>query len=301
MTAQPSGADELHDARRPLIFIHSSIDDLTDLTPNAMRVYMHLARRAGKANAAFPSYQSIADHCFSSVSKNAATRKSFARAAIQQLIDAGLIVKTNRNEDGLNKSNIYKLVDPAVNEESSVPNKHTMPIGTPMPNKHTGVLNKHGGVLNKHQRLSSEGNPIEENPPKGVSARVGAEPQRALPPPLAPAIAIYEEICGRKPNREQHDLILTTVTDLDLWRTRLREWMARDYKPGNVVDQLDVYVNGFRAHGSQNGANHANGKRSRPHQSADSPDEGHIWPDGTWHSIPYDPSRHAGRLRPVAT
>ncbi len=31
------------------IFVHSAVDDMTDLTPNAMRVYMQLARTERKA------------------------------------------------------------------------------------------------------------------------------------------------------------------------------------------------------------------------------------------------------------
>ena len=242
-------ADELQDARRPLIFIHSSIDDLTDLTPNAMRVYMHLARRAGKANSAFPSYQSIGDHCFSSVSDNQATRKSFARKAIDDLIAAGLIAKTNRNADGVNQSNVYKLVEPA-HEDGGVPIKHTMPIGTGVPIKHTPVPNKHGVCLIGTKGSSSEGDPIEGNPQKG--GRVAKSPTQPKAPP-APAVTIWHELTGLQPNQSQTNLIAQTVTDCDLWRIRLTEWLANGYKPASVSSQLDVYANGWQRKPHTNG------------------------------------------------
>lgn len=141
-------SDYLQDKRTRPIFIHSMIDDMTSLTPNDMRVYMHIARRADNTEgAAWPSYQSIGDHCFASVSDNKATRKSFARAAIDNLIAAGLIEKHNRkDDDGGNMSNVYVLVDP-------------MPIGTPR------AYSAHP-VLNKHQRYSNEGNPVKGEIPQ---------------------------------------------------------------------------------------------------------------------------------------
>ena len=242
---KPAG-DELQDARRPLIFIHSSIDDLTDLTPNAMRVYMHLARRAGKDNSAFPSYQSIGDHCFSSVSANQATRKSFARKAIDQLIEAGLIVKANRSTDGVNQSNVYKLVEPT-QEEGGMPIKHTMPIGTPMPIKHTPVPIKHGVCLIGTKGSSSEGNPIEGTPQKGERSVAKQPPAQRTPP--APAVAIYEEIFERKANSNQRKAITDTVTDCAKWRDVLNTWALKGHSPTNIVDQLDVYANGWQRKG----------------------------------------------------
>jgi DnaD/phage-associated family protein len=82
---------------------------------------MHLIRRAGNAGVAWPSYQSVGDHCFTSVSDNPATRKSFARNAIDELIAAGLIAKESRTrEDGGQSSNAYLIADP-------------VPLSTPVP------------------------------------------------------------------------------------------------------------------------------------------------------------------------
>ena len=98
------------DQRALPIFIHGVIDDMTDLPPNAMRVYMHLARRADADGFAWPSYQAIGDHCFKSISDNPSTRKSHARNAIDDLIEAGLLSKHARErEDGGQTSNGYRL------------------------------------------------------------------------------------------------------------------------------------------------------------------------------------------------
>lgn len=158
----------LKDGRKLPIFIHSHIDDMTDLTPNTMRVYMHLARRADKSGAAWPSYQSIGDHCFQSITANLATRKSFARKAVDDLIEAGLLAKEMRTRaDGGNASNVYVLLDdlPVVPHEQS----------NPMPNKHRGVLNRHSPVPNSppmpnQQTLCLTGTkdtPIENSPVNG--------------------------------------------------------------------------------------------------------------------------------------
>jgi hypothetical protein len=158
--------DTLYDRRVLPIFIHSEIDDMTTLTPNAMRVYMHLARRADKNGQAWPSYQSIGDHCFISVSENVATRRSFARRAIDELLAAGLIRKQNRvSEEGDATSNVYELLNP-------------VPIGTPMPNKQGGVLNKHTGVPIGTKDTPLEGSPIEGSPMKetATTAVAAAKP-----------------------------------------------------------------------------------------------------------------------------
>jgi hypothetical protein len=108
-------SDKLFDGRTQLIWVHSSIDDMTNLSPNAMRVYMHLVRRADKSGVAWPSYQKIGDHCFSSVSDKPATRKTFARNAIDELIEAQLIRKEERiRDDGGQSSNAYTLVNPSM-------------------------------------------------------------------------------------------------------------------------------------------------------------------------------------------
>lgn len=102
----------LTDGRTVPIFIHSIIDDMTGLSPNTMRVYMHLARRAQKSGAAWPSYQSIGDHCFATVYKHPDGRRKHAVAAIAELIKAKLIRKEMRVNEHGQQSNVYILLDP---------------------------------------------------------------------------------------------------------------------------------------------------------------------------------------------
>lgn len=163
--------DRLTDKRDLPLFIHSVIDDMTDLSPNAMRVYMHLTRRADKEGKAWPSYQAIGDHCFASVSKNAATRKTFARKAIGELVAAKLLVKEERSrDDGSQTSNGYILVNPP---SVSTP----MLISTPMPidkamlSKAAPVLIKQPPCLSSTEDTPSEDTPSEQGDEDDPHAR----------------------------------------------------------------------------------------------------------------------------------
>ena len=90
------------------IFVRTVIDDM-DLSLEAFRVYAHLSRRAGKNNHAWPSYQSIGDHCFRDVGSGRARKKAII--AVQELAEKKLIEVSERligNTKG-KKSNVYKL------------------------------------------------------------------------------------------------------------------------------------------------------------------------------------------------
>jgi len=158
------------------LFVHSSIDDMTDLTPNAMRVYMHLARRADANGVAWPSYQAIGDHCFKSVSDNPVTRKSFARRAIEELIAAGIVSKEARErEDGGQSSNGYKLS--AVDSGAD-----PMPIDTGVPNS-TPMLNGHYPMpidtphaYKAPNNIPYEGSPISPDSVANATAHADAAP-----------------------------------------------------------------------------------------------------------------------------
>jgi hypothetical protein len=100
--------DQLIDRRDLPVFIHSDVDDLP-LTPNAFRLYCHLARRAGNGTA-WPSYQTMGDHCFSKESDNAGTRRTWAIKAMNELVELGLVKKELRSDEIKgNKSNVYYL------------------------------------------------------------------------------------------------------------------------------------------------------------------------------------------------
>jgi hypothetical protein len=169
-------ADRLVDERTFPIFIHSIIDDMTDLSPNAMRVYMHLARRASKTGHAWPSYQSIGDHCFTCVFENPVTRRSTARKAVDELLKAGLITKANRNDETGNTSNVYTMVNP-------------MPIGTAMPHKPPPVPNRHTPVP-----IGTKGSPVFEGTP------IEDTPLVSLPTPQQEMFGAVCEAIGTDPN-----------------------------------------------------------------------------------------------------
>lgn len=89
---------ELHDARQlPVIFVHSSLDD-AGLSPEAFRVYCHIARRAGERGA-FPSIESIARNCGMS-------RRPVMRS-LRELIDRHMVSRQSRPGE----TSVYRLTN----------------------------------------------------------------------------------------------------------------------------------------------------------------------------------------------
>lgn len=88
---------------------------------------------------------------------------------------------------------------------------------------------------------------------KESTTRVESERVAQQKTPPAPAISIWCELTGLQPNQSQSALIAQTVTDCDLWRSRLTEWLADGYKPTSVRNQLDVYANGWQPKRNVNG------------------------------------------------
>ncbi len=86
---------------------------------------------------------------------------------------------------------------------------------------------------------------------KGRAVKI-SPPAQSAPPP-APAIAIYEEIFERKANSNQRKAITDTVTDCAKWREVLTTWALKGHSATNVVDQLDVYANGWQRKPYTNG------------------------------------------------
>lgn len=107
-------AEWLEDGRDDLpLALHHELDDLA-ISPEAMRVYVHLVRRVGRNGAAWPSYQNIGRHCFGRAGRWAlakpATLKRRAIEAVQELEAAGLIRRRGRvREDGTQSTNVYTL------------------------------------------------------------------------------------------------------------------------------------------------------------------------------------------------
>lgn len=233
---------QVEDRRRLPIFIHSTIDDMTGITPNAMRVYMHLARRAGKSGFAFPSYQSIGDHCFSSVSDNHATRRSMARKAIDDLIAHKLIEKRARvTGDGDSDSNGYVLLD------TGMPIDTPMPIGIPMPNKHTGMLNRHTGVPIGTKDTPIEGSPIEGSPIEELS--IDNAPNGVVPMAQTSIVSALTPSSGNgkheKPKRERSD----KQKNLDAWVEAFAFALEGDTALRSVANMYRGWVKEFEAAG----------------------------------------------------
>ena len=182
----------LKDGRNLPIFIHSVVDDMTELSPNAMRVYMHLARRADKSGLAFPSYQSIGDHCFKTVYNNANVRRKHAMTAIVELIKVKLIQKEFRQNEHGQISNSYVLLDPVI-PQSLASHSTSTPPGTVQAPPSDSTVTPPGTV--EYQRAgtvqypdpgtvqSPKDTPIEDTPLEGTPIGiVGAAPT----PPFDP-------------------------------------------------------------------------------------------------------------------
>jgi DnaD/phage-associated family protein len=133
--------ESLQDRRDLPVFIHSELDDLP-LSPNAFRLYCHLARRAGTGTA-WPSYQSMGDKCYATLAEGK-SRRNIAIKAMKELVDLGLIKKEMRQDEIKgNKSNIYYLTPrrewadpnivaiPGLTSGECQPSIPTIPKGTP--------------------------------------------------------------------------------------------------------------------------------------------------------------------------
>ena len=82
-----------------VIFIHSLVDDAR-LSPFTLKVYAHLARRAGNG-AAWPSVEGMAEHCGMAVNT--------VKKAINDLLDRGMLAKQERP----GRTNLYFLTKPS--------------------------------------------------------------------------------------------------------------------------------------------------------------------------------------------
>jgi DnaD/phage-associated family protein len=127
--------ESLQDRRDLPVFIHSELDDLS-LSPNAFRLYCHLARRAGYGTA-WPSYQTMGDKCFGTETDNAGTRRTWAIKAMKELVDLGLVKKELRSDEIKgNKSNVYYLTP---RSEWATPSDGGIPGGLVMGGYHPSI------------------------------------------------------------------------------------------------------------------------------------------------------------------
>ena len=83
-----------HHYKRDLLTFDAHIDDL-GLTPEAMRVYVHLMALMRSDEEVNIDMEQIGSHCFGSLSKRTATTTKKADKAMQELCDAGLLSYEN--------------------------------------------------------------------------------------------------------------------------------------------------------------------------------------------------------------
>lgn len=169
----------IKDGRTLPIFIHSTIDDMTQLSPNDMRVYMHLSRRADKSGAAWPSYQSIGDHCFATVYKHADVRRRRAVESIAALVKAGLLKKEKRLTEHGQQSNQYILIDPVTVESQPGVTQESQPGGTAKSQGYSIVESQPAVTVGYPDPVTVESpkdSPIEGSPKRGNGIIPSSEP-----------------------------------------------------------------------------------------------------------------------------
>jgi len=95
----------LIDARRKNWFWDYNDIFGSELTPNAKLVRLYLAKCAdNNTRQAWPSLSNIAENCGIS--------RTTAKKVINELVEAGWLIKKTRKEDGVYTSNLYYLPDP---------------------------------------------------------------------------------------------------------------------------------------------------------------------------------------------
>lgn len=62
-------------------------------------------------------------------------------------------------------------------------------------------------------------------------------------PPKSDPVKLFREFTNRWPNKAGEELINLHVTDLEVWRKVLGEWLTRGYSPVNVKGMVEWYIN----------------------------------------------------------
>jgi hypothetical protein len=227
--------DSLQDRRDLPIFIHSTVDDL-GLTPNAFRVYGHLARRTNRnTNTAWPSYAEIGKVCFESLYTRRKTRKApgvesenmrrMAIAAVDELIEAGLVRKTIRPG---RTSNEYELTPKEEwTRQTSQPKGDMSPLQLP--------INAIGDMSPMTSDMSLKGTPLEGTPLEDISRDpfLPTETQERVVKKDEPAPAGQREMVG--------ELARLCVMDVRLEGGRLGKVASKLVKAGYSTADLHLF------------------------------------------------------------
>lgn len=147
--------------------------------------------------------------------------------------------------DGKKLSNVHEVDGKKLDQSRNLTPKESLVV---TPKDSFQVPSKNLSSYTPTLKKGKETNSKESSKEKGAVVVVAQVKTQAAP---APAIQIFEELCERKPNQQQHQAILAAVTDCAKWRTVLTDWLMRGYGPSNVVGQLDVYANGWQHNGNK--------------------------------------------------
>ena len=143
---------------KPLIFIHSKVDD-ADLTANELRVLFHLSRRAGSNGICKPGIRSIAKKC--------RIGKGTAQAAINSL-EARRFINVSRSDKTRSVHNYTLTIEEGI--AASVPIQGTDGSSS-VPIECEHLSRSEGRICPdpRHERIS-QGDPMKENAPLGSVA-----------------------------------------------------------------------------------------------------------------------------------
>ncbi len=184
--AETAGQNATPERGAPLIFVHSSLDDL-GLSPEEFRVYAHLAgRRANVGGVAWPSAKSIAATC--------RIHRDTVFKVLRTLEKRGLIVR-DKTAGCCNRYRFPPLRKPGVSIETSLPGFEGLEL--PLGNRHRPSFEGRGVVGAK----GLEGYPVNGDPKKDSQEK--AEGAAAPGGALAGGGVILTFACRGKPNRWQ--------------------------------------------------------------------------------------------------
>lgn len=229
------------------------------LGPNAMAVYLVLARYANKdTRKAWPSFATIA--------KLAGISRPTAIKAIRKLINAGLVSSEKRGSGyGDWDSNSYTLL-PVNEQDSLLGSKHPLlPSKPDLPRVVNDVYQGSKGclleqdLLNKTQYEQEGVVPaVEVIAPQAARPTKTSNKKAGVPKAPPPAeIALIRSITNRYPDKALWEQIVSAVSgkSAEDIRACYTAWVARGFNPTNYAWLLEWVPNGIPTLPGRNGRN----------------------------------------------
>jgi hypothetical protein len=213
--------------RSNFTIIPNMIDDL-DLSPFAVRLYIHLKRVAGEDGECFQSGNTLSKSCKMSVGS--------IHNAKKELVDKGLVkveVKKSTYATGANTYHLITIVDVWAKNDTQALSPHEEGVS---PHELPPSLDE--TPRSPHETIKI---PVNKNHNNKKTT-----PKKALLPPdetlKHPAVELYRGICHRTPNVVQRKAIVEKVINFDDWEKVLTGWMLHGWNPGNTAGMLDKYT-----------------------------------------------------------